>query len=77
MSIIESIYDKRVDEPRLISSERKVDKDIFALMERKGYERDNDDIASMLFESSGYGQEHGFRAGFQTAVALLLECLTY
>lgn len=77
MSIIESIYENRVDEPRLVSSERKIDKDIFDLMERKGYERDNDDIADLLFASSGYGHEHGFVTGFQLAVALLLECLTY
>ena len=68
---------KRVDEARILASERKMDEDIFTLMERKGFERDNDDIATLLFESSGYGQEYGFHVGFKTAVSLLLECLSY
>lgn len=77
MNIIGSIYANRVDEPRILSSERKIDEEIFALMKSKGYRRENEEISDLLFEASGCGQEHGFHAGFQTAVSLLLECLAY
>lgn len=77
MSIIGDIYSNRVDEPRILASERKIDEEIFVLMERKGYHRNEESISDLLFEASGCGQEHGFHAGFKTAVSLLLECFTY
>lgn len=67
MNIIDGILKKR--ESRILASEQKMDEAIFAVMESKGYERDND-IATLLYESSGYGQELSFHAGFQTAVSL-------
>ncbi|MEG0315166.1 MAG: hypothetical protein RR646_07910 [Erysipelotrichaceae bacterium] len=63
MGIIGNIYANRIDEPRILSSERKIDEEIFALMKSKGYHRENEEISD-LFEASGCGQEHGFHAGF-------------
>lgn len=77
MSIIEDIYSNRVNEERIVSSDCMIDKDIYALLERKGYKRENAEISDLLFEASGCGQKHGFHAGFKTAVVLMIECLSY
>lgn len=77
MSILEDIYSNRVNEKCILSSEKKIDEEIFELMRLHGYHRDDDKMSDLLFQSSGSGQQYGFYAGFQTAVALLLECLSY
>lgn len=76
MSIVDDILDKRVDEVRILASERKMDEELFSLLDRKGIPK-NDEMTDVVFEASSYGQQYGFHVGFKTAVALLLECLTY
>lgn len=76
MNIINDIYIKRVNEENIVLSEKRIDEEIFVMMQRLGYDRDDDEMADILFKASDYGQQYGYRAGFQTAMLLLLECLT-
>ena len=75
MSIIDDILDKRVDEVRILASERKMDEELFALLDKKGISK-TDEMTDVIFEASSYGQHYGFHVGFKTAMSLLLECLT-
>lgn len=76
MNIINDIYIRRVHEENIVQSEKQIDEELFAMMQRLGYDRDDDRMADILFKASDYGQQYGYRAGFQTAVLLMMECFT-
>lgn len=74
MNIIEQIYENRLDEEGQSASDFKLDNQIRTLLERNGYSTDSE-LSNLFFEASGCGQLQGFQSGFQTAVALMMECL--
>jgi len=74
MSIIDQIYENRIDEECRLDSERKLDREIHVMLRREGYDVE-EKLSNLFFEASGCGQQEGFRAGFRIAVALLVECL--
>lgn len=74
MSIIEEIYENRLDEEQESTSIFKLDNEIKALLQQNGYSTDSE-LSNLFFEASGCGQLYGFQCGFRTAVALMVECL--
>lgn len=75
MSIIEQIYQNRINEEQRIASERVLDKEIYGILLREQYETEGK-LSNLFFEASSCGQVEGFSSGIRLAVALMVECLS-
>lgn len=74
MRIIDKIY-KGITENQTLDSELILDSEIQEILKREGLES-QERISNLLCEAGGCGHEQGFQSGFQTAVALFVECLS-